>query len=194
MDKIQLLDNYSLFFSLYEESYKIKNIYQNHRNNFDDSKFDEENKKYFEDNFEKIEFLYNNIIPTNDFTIRPNTSIIKKLIELIDNLNIGLNEIIQYYLIQNINIQIKLIEFSIINNILLYINDGLNINLLLNFVNKKMRHGSNELNSIFDNIYGTDYFFVEKLKYQFQLFLNIVSHKIINNKKFNYSALTQEIH
>ena len=36
IDKIKLLDNYSLFFSLYEESYKIKNIYQNHRNNFDD--------------------------------------------------------------------------------------------------------------------------------------------------------------
>ena len=191
MDKIKLLDNYSLFFSLYEESYKIKNIYQNHRNNFDDSKFEEENKKYFEDIFEKIEFLYNNIIPNKDFTIRQNTLIIKKLIELLDNLNIGIYEITQYYLIQNINIQIKLIEFSIINNILLYINDDLNINLLLNFVNKKMRHGSNELNSIFDNIYGTDYFFVEKLKYQFQLFLNIVSHKILNNQKFNYSALTQ---
>ena len=108
INEIQLLDNYSLFFSFYKESYKIKNIYQNHRNNFDDSKFDEENKKYFEDNFKKIEFLYNNIIPNDDFTIRPNTLIIKNLIDLIDNSGIGIYEITQYSFIQNFSVQIKL--------------------------------------------------------------------------------------
>jgi len=190
INKIRLLDNYSIFYSFYEESAKIKSIYHKHKSNFKDLNFDEENKKFFNDNNEKINFLFDYIIPCDDYAIKPNTIIIKNLIEVIDNYNIGINEIIQNSQLQNINSQIKLIELSIINNLLIYINDESNIILILNFICKKMRHSYNILNSIFDDIYGADYYNIEKLKYKFHLFLKILLDKTIN-KQNKYSIITK---
>ena len=190
INKFKLLDNYPLFYSFYEESSKITTIYHKHKMKFTDSNFNDENKKYFEINFEKIDFLYDNIIPCDDFTIKPNSLIIKNLIDLIDNSDIGIYEIIQNSQIQNINCNIKLIELTIINNLLLNINNENNIILLLYFINKKMRHNNSLLNSIFDSIYGADFFNIEKLKQQFHLFLNILSYKITNNEN-QFSLITK---
>ena len=190
IEEIKDLDNFSLFHSFYEESVKMNDIYRIHKNQFNDSKYDEENKKYFEENLKKVDFLYNNIIPCDDFTIKPNTSIIKNLIEIMEYYDIGIYEVIQYSRVQNISSQIKLIELSIINNLLLYLKNESNINLILNFICKKMRHSYNILNSIFDNTFGADYFDIEKLKQQFHLFLHILSYKLINNKN-NYSNITK---
>ena len=190
INKIRLLDNYSLFYSFYEESAKIKGVYHKHKSNFKDSNFDEENKKFFNDNYEKINFLFDCIIPCDDYDIKPNTNIIKNLTDIIDNYNIGIYEIIKNAQIQNINAQIKFIELSIINYLLLYINDESNIILILNFIYKKMRNSHNIFFSIFDNIYGADYYNLEKLKYNFHLFLKIIVDKAIN-KQNKYSIMTK---
>ena len=189
INKIQSLENYQLFFSFYEASYKIKDIYQKHKSKFNDTNFEEENKKYFDDILHKIEFLFNNIIPNDDFTIKPNTSIIKQLINLLDNNNIGIYEIEQYSLIQNINTQIKLIELLIVNNLLFYLNKESNIVLILSYLSKKMRKKNDIINSIFDNTYGTNYSFMENMKNQFHLFIKIILFKIINQN--NYSLLSK---
>ena len=190
IEQIRKVENYLLFYSFYEESFKIKSIYHEHKKEFNDLNYDEENKKLYNNFLEKIEFLYNNIIPNDDLTIKPNISIIKNLIELIDNSNLGIYDIIQYSRLQNINSQIKIIELNIINNLLLYLTNEENILLLLNFLNKKWRKSHSILNSIFDNTYGTDYFNMEKLKQQFHLFLNILSNKIANTQN-NYSLNTK---
>ena len=190
INKIKLFDNYSLMLSFYEESYKITGIYHKHKNRFSDSNFNSENKKFFELNNEKIDFLYDIIIPCDDFTIKPNTSIIKNLIELIDDKSIGIYEIIQNSRIQNISSQIKIIEFIIINNLLLHLNSEDNMILILNVINKKIHLSNNSLNSIYDNIYGADYFNLEKLKNQFHFFMNILSYKLLNNKN-NYSVIAK---
>ena len=190
IEQIRKLDNYTLFYSFYEESSKIKIIYHGHQKDFNDLNYDEENKKLYNNILEKIQFIYNNIIPNDDFTIKPNISIIKNLLELIDNSNLGIYEIIQYSRLQNINSQINIIEWTIINNLLLYLTNEDNIKLILSFINKKMRNSHNILNSIFDNTYGSDYFNMEILKQQFHFFLNILSNKI-TDKQNNYSITTK---
>ena len=189
INDVRLIENYNLFYSLYKASSEIKNRYNRQKNKFNDSTFDEDKKTYFNDNLKKIEFLYNSIIPSDDVTIQPNISIIKNLINLIDNDDIGIYEIKKYSEVQNINSQIKLIELSIINNLLLYLNNEDNIILLLNLISKKIRNAYNKLNSFFDNTYGADYFIMEKLKYQFHLLLNILSDKNINTNQ--YSIVTK---
>jgi len=158
IEKIRKLDNYSLFYSFYEESYKIKSIYHEHKKYFNDSNYVEENKNFFNKVLEKIEFLNDNIIPNDDFTIKPNISIIKNLIEIIDNSSLEINDIIQYFRLQNINTQINIIELNIINNLLFNLTFEENIKLILDIICRKMRPSYNILNSIFDNTYGVDYF------------------------------------
>ena len=189
-DKIQSLDNYPLFLSLYGESMKIKKSYDTHRSQFNDDNFEEDNRKYFSINIEKIEFLYNNIIPSDDLNLKPNISIIKNLIELLDNNNIGIPEIIQYSKVQNISLQIKLMELSIINNLLSCLNNENNIILLLNYIKNKKHYNNDNLYSFFDNTYCSDYFNLEKLKKQFHVFLNILIDKITNDKN-KYSNIVK---
>ena len=181
IEQIRVLKDYSLFYSFYEESFKMKGIYHKHKNEFNDLKFDEENKKYLDETFEKIDFMYNSIIACDDYSIQPNSSIIKNLIELIDYTDIGIHEIIQYSRIQNINSQIKIIELLIINNLLLYLVNESNIVFIINLISKKMRHIHSKSNSIFDNTYAVDYYIIEKLKQQFHSFLSIISYKILDN-------------
>ena len=190
IEQIRKIDNYSLFYSFYEESFKIKSVYHEHKKYFNDSNYDEENKNFFNKILEKIDFLNNNIIPNDDFTIKPNVSIIKNLIEIIDNSNLEINDIIQYFRLQNINSQISIIELNIINNLLFNLTNEENIKLILNIICRKMRQSHNILSSIFDNTYGVDYFNMEKLKQEFHLFLNILSNKIINEQN-NYSFNTK---
>ena len=83
IEQNNLLESYSLFYTLYKESFEMNNIYMMHKNKFNDSNFDEENNKFFEINLKKIEFLYNNTIPYDDLTIKPNTFIIKNFFLLI---------------------------------------------------------------------------------------------------------------
>ena len=92
--QIRLLDDFSLFYSFYEESINIISIYHKNRAKFNDLNFYEENKKYFDNNFEKIKFLFDNIITCD--TIKPDNLIIKNLIEFLDDDEIGINEIIKY--------------------------------------------------------------------------------------------------
>ena len=49
---------------------------------------------------------------------------------------IGVNEIKIYSQVQNLNLQIKLLELLIINNLILYLNNENNIILILDFINK----------------------------------------------------------
>ena len=179
INQIQNLENYSLFYSFYEESFKVKDIYQKYKNEFKNSNFEEENKKYFENNLMKIDFLYKSLVPNNDKIIKPNTQIIKDLIELIDN-NIGITEIIQYSKIHNIIVDSKIIEIIIINNLLLHLNNEFNMSLILNLINKKKSNSNNISYSLFDDIDVADFYKVEQLINQFNLFLNILSFKTTN--------------
>ena len=47
INKIKKLENYKLFYSFYEESSRMKSIYHTHKNKFEPSKFEEEEKNYF---------------------------------------------------------------------------------------------------------------------------------------------------
>ena len=154
-------------------------IYQEQKGGFSESKFEEDMEKYFDINLEKLEFLYQNIISSENKNIEPNISIINDVLALLENKDIGINEIKQYSKIQNINSQIKLIELNIINNLLLNLNCERNIIFLLYLVSKKIRNEYNKLNSFFENTYCSDYFIMEKLKYQFHLFLEVLSYKLI---------------
>ena len=185
-----LFDIYSLFYSLYEKSSKIQNVYHEHKNKFKDEDFEKEDKKYFDGNFEKLKFLYSSIIPCNDYNTKPNGLIIHELIELIDNSKIGISDMKQYFKIQNINSRIKLIQLFIINNLLLNLNNENNMIFILNFMKNSRYNNNKVLNSIFDNTYGIDYIEIENLKNQFYLFLNIISNKVIDRKN-NYSVLTK---
>ena len=182
INKIKKNKNYSLFYSFYETSTNIKIIYHKHKSNFNDSTFDKDMKEYFDDIFNKIDFLYNIIVPSDDNSLQSNISIINKLLDLIENNNIKINEIKQYSKLQNIIAKIKLTELSIINNLLFSLNNSDSITFLLYLVSKKIRNKYNKLNSFFDNIYGADYFIMEKLKYRFHLFLQILSYKSMDDK------------
>ena len=114
----------------------MKIIFHKQKSNFNESTFEKEEKEYFDDIFKKVEFLSNIIVPSNDNSIQPNTSIINSLLDLIEN-NIKLNDIKQYSKLQNIVAKIKLIELSIINNLLLSLNNENNITFLLYVVLKK---------------------------------------------------------
>ena len=109
-------------------------IYQEQKGGFSESKYEEDMKKYFEVNLEKIDFLYQNIIPSENQNIEPNISIINNVLILLENNEIGINEIKQYSKIQNINSEIKLIELNIIDNLLLNLNCERNIIFLLYLV------------------------------------------------------------
>ena len=137
-----------------------------------------------------IEFLYDNIIPCWDENKEEKNSIIKDLLEFIENSSFRINSIIQYCCIQSMNLQIKLIEFTIINNLLLLLNNEFNINLLLYLISKQNVRSNNSLISIFDKTDGADYFIKEKLYGQFNSFLKILSEKLIKNRN-NYSEITK---
>ena len=140
INKIKKNKNYSLFYSFYETSTNIKIIYHKRKSNFNDSTFDKDMKEYFDDIFNKIDFLYNIIVPSDDNSLQPNISIINKLLDLIENNNIKINEIKQYSKLQNIIVKIKLTELSIINNLLFSLNNSDSITFLLYLVSKKIRN------------------------------------------------------
>ena len=190
INKIQSIKNYSLFYGLYEASSRMKLIYQEQKMGFNDLHFEEEMEKYFEKNLEKIEFMYQNIIPSEIDDINPNISIINNILSLIENKDLSIDEIKQYFKIQNFNSEIKLIEMKIINNLLLSINNEKIIVFLLYLISKIIRNEYNKLNTFFENLYCVDYFIMEKLKYHFHLFLNILSNKIINEEN-SYSNITK---
>ena len=152
---VKKFENYSLFYSFYKASYKIKEIYHKHKSKFKTSNFDKENKQYFEVNFQKLEFFYNNIIPCDDITMQPNITIINEVQDILDNPDIGINEIKKFLQLQTMNSQIKLIKLSLINNLLLYLNNEENIIFLLNLICKKMRNTNIQLN-LFDNMFGAN--------------------------------------
>ena len=185
IDEIKTIKNYSLFYSFYETSSKMKLIYHKHKSNFNDSNFENEVKEYFDELSKNINFLYNIIVPSDDNSLQPNISIINLLLDLIENNNIKIDEIKQYSKLQTFVAKIKLIELSIINSLLFSLNNCDNIIFLLYLVSKKIRNKYNKLNSFFDNIYGADYFLMEKLKYKFHLFLQILSNKNNNNEQNN---------
>lgn len=183
----EFIDSYKLFNSFYSESLKVIGIYHEHLR----SGLDKDN--FFLNNFNKIDFLNKNIIPCNDLNIKPNNLIIKNLIEFLDDYKIGVSEIKKYKQVQNLNLQIKLIELLIINNLLLYLNNENNIILILDFINKnkiKNIKYNEKLNSFFDKTYGVDYFNLEKLKLRFNLFMKTLSNKIKSNE-LNYSIITK---
>ena len=190
INKIQSIKNYSLFYGLYEASSRMKLIYQEQKNGFNDLNFEEEMEKYFENNLEKIEFMYQNIIPSENADINPNISIINEILNLIEKKDFSIDEIKQYFKIQNFNSKIKLIEMKIINNLLLCMNNEKIIAFLLYLNSKIIRNELNKLNTFFENTYCVDYFIMEKLKYQFHLFLHILSNKIINDKN-QFSNMTK---
>ena len=190
INKIQSIKNYSLFYSFYEASSRMKLIYQEQKSGFSDSNFEQDMEKYFEEKIQKIEFLYQNIIPSDDSTIEPNISVINNVLSFLENKEISINEIEQYCMIQNINSKIKLIELTIINNLLLNMNNESIIIFLSYLISKIIRNVHNKLNSFVENTNCVDFFIMEKLKYQFHLFLHILSYKIINGKN-QYSVITQ---
>ena len=184
--------NYKLFYSFYESSSKMKLIYGKQKNNFDPSNFQKDEEKYFNDIFQKIDFIYNNVIPisSDDNKTIPNTSIISNILNIIENKDLDLNEIIKYSQIQSINSQIKLLELIIINNLLSNLNNEKNVSFLLNLICGKIRQAQNKLNSFFDKTLGVDYFIMDKLKCQFHFLLHILSYKnnILQEK---YSTTTR---
>ena len=190
IENIRKLDNYLLFFSFYKESFHVVDIFHKYKNKFDPSIVEEEKEKFLLDNLKKIEFLHNNIIPYDDLTIKPNTFIIKNLLEVIEYSNIGIYEITQYLKIKNVNSQIKLIELTIINNLLLYLNDESNISLILTYICKSNKNSHNKLNSIFDKISDVYYYDTEKFMQNFHFFLQILSSKLKDNQN-KYSNATQ---
>ena len=156
INDIKTIKNYTLFYSFYETSSKMKLVYHKHKSNFNETNFENELKEYFDKVSININFLYDIIVPSDDNSLQPNISIINQLLDLIENNSIKINEIKEYFELQTIVAKIKLIELSIINNLLFSLNNSDNIIFLLYLVSKKIRNKYNKLNSFFDNIYGAD--------------------------------------
>ena len=184
--KVQSLQNFNLFYPIYEESFKIRSIYNNDKNKLNDEEFEKENMHYLE----KLEFLDTIIVPSDENEVKPNITIVKKVLNLVGNKDIKLFEIEKYSQIQNISCQIKIIELLIISNLLYSLKGESNIVFLLYLICRKMHETQDKDNSFFDKIHGADYYIIETLKYQFHLLLSLISDKIISNKN-NYSTITK---
>ena len=178
-DKVENLDYYNLFYSIYEESSKIIILYYEKSNEFDDKETLDEMLAKFTN---IIDFLYDIIFPSDDSNIEPNSSIAKCVINLISRKNIEIEEIKKYSEIQNMICYIKYIELMIISNLLNSLQNETNIAFLLQLISGKIRKSNNISNTFFDTILGADYLMLEKLKYQFHLLLSYLSDKLLQNK------------
>lgn len=182
-NKVKSLKNYHLLYTFYEESSKMKLRYHKDKSSFKESNFEEVENNYFKQNLEKIEFFYNNTIPADNKTLKPNISIIKNIIELLMNKDVELNDIKIFSKIQNISCQTKLLELIIINNLLLNLNNENNISFLIFLICKKLK---DKLNIFFDKTYCVDYFILEKIKKELHILLYIYLIKIIIIKIIQY--------
>ena len=176
-DKYENLEYYNLFYSIYEESTKLKILYH-------EKKFEYENNGISEDILQKYEkildFLYNIVFPSDDLSIEPNSSIVKIIINLIKTKNIEIEEIKKYSEIQNMRFQIQFIELMIINNLLNSLQNETNISFLLQLIGIKIRKSN--FNFFFDKVFGVDYLLLEKFKHKFHLLLSHLSNKYLKNK------------
>lgn len=183
-----LKDNY-IFYSLYKESYKIYSLFLIDRNYFDPSNFQEESKKYINDNLTILKLLYDIIVPQKDIT--PDTLIVDDIINLLKSLkDVEIEEIKNYSKVQTKNCEILLNEFILITNLLNYLNKEENLTFLLNLMNKKIRQKYNKGETYFVYIYGSDYSIMNRLKNQFNDLLRIIYNKKVN-KADEYSTITQ---
>ena len=183
-----LNDNY-IFYALYKESYKIYSLFLIDRNYFDPSNFQEESKKYINDNLKILKLIYDIIVPQKDIT--PDILIVNDIINLLKSLkDVEIEEIKNYSKVQNKNCEILLNEFILITNLLNYLNKEENLIFLLNLMNKKIRQKYNKGETYFVYIYGSDYSIMNKLKDQFNELLRIIYNKKVN-KEDEYSTITQ---
>ena len=177
-DKFNKADDYNLFYSIYEQSNKLKLLVNEKKFEFNDEEKSEIEilKKY-----EKLlDFLYDIIYPSDTTNLEPNPSIAKSILCLMKTKNLEIKEIKRYCEIQNINCEIKYIELMIISNLLNSLQNETNITFLLQLVGEKIRKSNS--NSFFDKTMGADYLILEKLKYQFHRLLSHLSNKYLKNK------------
>ena len=92
-DNINDFESYNLFYSIYEESYKLKRLFLEKKSEINNNeKSDEIVLKY-----EKvINFIYDNILSINDLNIKPDISIVASILNLIRKNNFQIEEIIYY--------------------------------------------------------------------------------------------------
>ena len=181
--KIQSFKNFDLIYPIYVSCTKIKNIYKENIFNC------KESEEKFKSIIEKLDFLEEIIVPSDDENLKPNNSIITTIINLLKNKSIKPFDIEKYSQIQTMNCQIKIIELMIISNLLYFMKSESNINFLLYLICLKMRETKNKGNSFFDKIQGADYYIIERLKYQFHLMLNFIADRINSNQN-NFSIAT----
>ena len=190
INEIQSNENYRLFYSLYESSYyKIQNIYKIDKNRFNENKIEEEEKKYIENNLEKLEFIYGIIVSKNQ---KMNISIIDDILNILQNIkNIEIEEIIGYSKVQDLNCQLMKNELELINILLNSLKKEENIVFLLNLVNKTIRQSHNKAKPFFDNLYGVDDLIMNEIKSEYHEILKKICEKIGNEK--NSDSITTKI-
>ena len=190
--KIESLDNYQLFYSLYESSYNIKKLYDNEKNGFNFSKIEEESKKFVDKNLEKLNFIYDIIIPNENEENMKNKTIIEDILNLLKSLkDIEIDEIKIYSNVQNIFCQIIENDLKLFNNLLNKLKREENLVFLLNLMNKKYRQSHNIRKPFFDNIYGANYLMIDELKKEFHEILKNIFIKKKEKEKNKYSITTQ---
>ena len=180
-------EDYTLFLDIYEKCCQMKMVYNQEKSRFIDEKFEEQAENYFKVTNAKLDFLYKIIIPSFNENLKYDKNIVQNLIELIKNERFDPKELLYYSEIQNINCNFKVIEFLIINNLLLNLNDEENIKLILHIVNdiynkNKENNKYSISESLLDSIYGADYSQMQQVKNQFHLLIGIILEKYIYNK------------
>ena len=180
-------EDYTLFLDIYEKCCQMKMVYNQEKSRFIDEKFEEQAENYFKVTNAKLDFLYKIIIPSFNENLKYDKNIVQNLIELIKNERFDPKELLYYSEIQNINCNYKVIEFLIINNLLLNLNDEENIKLILHIVNdiynkNKENNKYSISESLLDSIYGADYSQMQQVKNQFHLLIGIILEKYIYNK------------
>ena len=199
INKSRTNEDYKLFCDIYEECCQIKMVYNQEKSRFVDVKFEEQSQNYINKTMEKLDFIYKIIIPSFDETLKYDKSTMKNLFDLIKNEKFNPKEIIKYSEIQNLNCNIKLIQFLIINNLLINLKEEENLKFLLYIINDKYNK-NDEANyysismSLFDSIYGADFSQMDQVKNQFHLFIDIIIDKyILNNKNYETLSLSTKI-
>ena len=176
-DNINDFESYNLFYSIYEESYKLKRLLYEKKSEINNNeKSDEIELKY-----EKvINFIYDNILSINDLNIKPDISIVASILNLIRKNNIQIEEIIYYSKIQNMKCEIKFFELSLINNLLNSLQKERNISFLLQLINEKIRKSNNNL--FFHKIIGVGQLILEKLEKQLYLLMTFFTNNYLLKK------------
>ena len=181
------VENYNLFYLIFYDCSKIRTLLIKQKNLIEEPDFELKHNNLLNKFKEKISFIYDIIISTQDE--KYNSKFTENLLEIIFDDYFDINHLKNYNKIKNESCLIKINFLSLINAILYYSKNEIYINFALdklqNFIN--IKKDKNKLFSFFNDSNGTDFIYILRLRNNFEYFLKNIYNKITNkNNNFFY--------